>query len=80
MKMIRTLIAGAIAASALVGVSAHASLTTFQSFVGNYQVSTDGFGSTSQSGVISADEHKALLKMRRRPLMRLLELQTNYGL
>lgn len=34
--------------------SASASLAPFQSFVGKYAMSTDGFGSTSESGVISA--------------------------
>ena len=34
--------------------SASASLAPFQSFVGKYALSTDGFGSTSESGVISA--------------------------
>lgn len=33
---------------------AEASLSVFQTYVGNYGVSTDGFGSTSQSGTISA--------------------------
>lgn len=32
----------------------HASLIPFQSFVGSYGLSTDGFGSTSEAGVISA--------------------------
>jgi hypothetical protein len=33
---------------------AEASLSVFQTYVGNYGVSTDGFGSTTQSGTISA--------------------------
>ena len=41
-------------ASGLMSVSAHASLTAFQTFTGTVGVSTDGFGSTSQAGVISA--------------------------
>ena len=41
--------------AAIVGASsASASLAPFQSFVGKYAMSTDGFGSTSESGVISA--------------------------
>lgn len=35
--------------------SAWAALTVFQTYTGNYDVSTDGFGSTSNSGTISAD-------------------------
>ena len=35
-------------------IPAHASLTTFQTYTGNVGYSSDGFGSTSQSGVISA--------------------------
>lgn len=50
----RTL-AVAIAAAGLLAVgNAHASLASFQTFVGNYGVSTDGFGSLSNSGIISA--------------------------
>ena len=41
-------------ASGLVSVSAHASLTAFRAFTGTVGVSTDGFGSTDQSGTISA--------------------------
>lgn len=33
----------------------YASLTTFQSYTGSYNVSTDGFGSTSQSGTLTAN-------------------------
>jgi hypothetical protein len=41
--------------AAIVSASnASASLAPFQSFVGKYALSTDGFGSTSESGVISA--------------------------
>ena len=45
--------AAAVCAMAAAG-SAHAALTTFQSFVGNYGVSTDGWGSLSQQGSIQA--------------------------
>lgn len=46
---------GALLVMALVvAAPASASLTTFQNFVGNYGVSTDGFGSTSQTGQIQA--------------------------
>ncbi len=38
----------------LVASPAAASLTTFQQYVGNYNVSTDGFGSTSAGGQIQA--------------------------
>ncbi|HMM71819.1 MAG TPA: hypothetical protein PKC22_06295, partial [Rhodocyclaceae bacterium] len=44
----------ALVASAFVAAPAMASLTTFQTFVGNVGYSADGFGSTSQSGTISA--------------------------
>jgi hypothetical protein len=41
--------------AAIVGASnASASLAPFQSFVGKYAMSTDGFGSVNESGVISA--------------------------
>lgn len=45
--------AAAVCAMAAAG-SAHAALTTFQTFVGSYGVSTDGWGSTSQQGSIQA--------------------------
>lgn len=46
----------ALAATAgIFSASAHASLTAFQSYTGHVGVSTDGWGSTSQSGVISAN-------------------------
>jgi len=47
---------GVVALAALLMVSAPASagLTTFQTFVGTVGLSTDGFGSTSNSGTISA--------------------------
>lgn len=54
LKPIRILMTAVAVASAFAGGSAHAALTSFQTFVGNYGVSTDGWGSTSQSGVISA--------------------------
>jgi len=44
-----------LAVLALLPTQAEASLNVFQTYVGNYGVSTDGFGSTSQSGVISAE-------------------------
>jgi hypothetical protein len=45
--------AAAVCAMAAAG-SAHAALTTFQSYVGSYGVSTDGWGSTTQAGTIRA--------------------------
>lgn len=52
---IKTFAALALAsAGALVAGPAAASLTTFQTFVGNVGVSSDGFGSSTQSGTISA--------------------------
>lgn len=46
---------GLLVAAAIVGsTSASASLAPFKSFVGKYAMSTDGFGSTSEAGVISA--------------------------
>ena len=39
----------------LVSGSANAALEPFQSFVGNYGVSSDGFGSTGNTGTISAE-------------------------
>ncbi|MBL8305324.1 MAG: PEP-CTERM sorting domain-containing protein [Rubrivivax sp.] len=53
MKLLRPLMLSTLFAGAMCG-SAHASLATFQTFVGNYGVSTDGFGSTTQAGSISA--------------------------
>ena len=46
---------GLAALALLAPRQAEASLSVFQTFVGNYGVSTDGFGSTSQSGTISAE-------------------------
>ncbi|MBX3638668.1 MAG: hypothetical protein KF683_25125, partial [Rubrivivax sp.] len=46
-------VASAVCALAAAG-SAHAALTTFQTYVGNYGVSTDGWGSTTQQGTIQA--------------------------
>lgn len=54
MKLRQCLVSVAVAAAALVGGGAHAALTSFQTYVGNYGVSTDGWGSTTQAGVISA--------------------------
>ena len=45
----------AVLAGVGVAMPASASLTTFQQYVGNYGVSTDGWGSTSQAGTISAE-------------------------
>ena len=44
-----------LTASLLYPAAAHASLSTFQTYVGNYGVSTDGFGSLAQTGTISAE-------------------------
>lgn len=53
MKLIRMMLAAAVASLALGGVQA--SLTPFQQWTGNVDVSTDGWGSASpQNGVISA--------------------------
>jgi hypothetical protein len=56
MKHLKT-IGGLAAVLAGVGFAmpASASLTTFKQYVGPYGVSTDGWGSTSQSGTISAE-------------------------
>lgn len=43
-----------VASGMLLAGNAQASLVSFQTFVGNYGVSTDGFGATSNSGTISA--------------------------
>jgi hypothetical protein len=53
MKPLRQLALAAMLTTLACG-SAQASLATFQTFVGNYGVSTDGFGSTTQAGTISA--------------------------
>jgi hypothetical protein len=45
----------AVLAGVGVAMPASASLTTFQQYVGNYGVSTDGWGSASQAGTISAE-------------------------
>jgi hypothetical protein len=44
----------ALAALLMISAPASAGLTSFQTFVGTVGLSTDGFGSTSQSGTISA--------------------------
>jgi hypothetical protein len=54
MKFFRPLLSVMAITAALVGGNAQAALTAFQTFVGNYGVSTDGWGSTTQSGTISA--------------------------
>lgn len=54
--MKRKLLAGFLGTIVLLAAgAAHASLTTFTTFNGNVAVSTDGFGSLSNSGTISAD-------------------------
>ncbi|GAA5218078.1 DUF3344 domain-containing protein [Corallincola platygyrae] len=45
---------GAMIVTLAVSGMASASLTTFKTYVGNYGVSSDGWGGTSQSGTISA--------------------------
>ena len=54
MTLKRKIILGVSTLLLLVAGSAQAALIPFQTFVGNYGVSTDGWGSTSQSGTISA--------------------------
>jgi hypothetical protein len=48
-----TIASAAVLAAASLG-SAQAALTSFQTFVGSYGVSTDGWGSSTQAGTISA--------------------------
>lgn len=55
MNMLHRLGFAVAAAGLLVAGGAHAALVPFQSFVGNYGVSTDGWGSTTQSGTIRAE-------------------------
>ena len=52
----KTILSRALIAAGLVfgATAAHASLESFQTYTGNVGYSSDGFGSTSQSGVISA--------------------------
>jgi hypothetical protein len=52
--MKKAYLAAAALAIGLMGGSAHAALTSFQTYVGSYGVSTDGWGSTTQAGTISA--------------------------
>lgn len=54
MNTSRSLFMAALLATGTVSMEAQASLTAFTSFTGQYGVSTDGWGSTSQAGVISA--------------------------
>lgn len=54
MKSIKLLCLTLAAVGCIASGSAHASLTAFQQYVGNVDYSSDGFGSTSQSGTISA--------------------------
>jgi len=53
MKKMRLSLAAAVAGLVMAG-GAQAALTTFQTYNGNVGVSTDGWGSTTQSGQISA--------------------------
>ena len=55
MEFRNILAAGAVASIAGLGLAqpASAGLTTFESFTGNVGVSTDGFGSTSNAGVVT---------------------------
>lgn len=53
MKMIRTMLAAG--ATLLAFGSAQAALTSFQTFTGHLGVSSDGWGSTTQAGTISAN-------------------------
>ncbi|MHB1207974.1 MAG: PEP-CTERM sorting domain-containing protein [Rhodospirillaceae bacterium] len=53
-KLRRFAASAAVAAAFLGGSSAYASLTSFQTYVGSYGVSTAGWGSVNQSGTISA--------------------------
>lgn len=55
MKSYRFFTPAAFAVALAASSSAHATLTSFQTFVGNYGVSTAGWGSTSQSGQITAN-------------------------
>ena len=54
MKSIKLLCLTLAAVGCIASGSAHASLTAFQQYVGNVGYSSDGFGSLSQSGTISA--------------------------
>jgi len=54
MKLNRLVLHGFMTAFLMASVSAHASLTVLQTFGGTIGVSTDGWGSKSQVGVISA--------------------------
>lgn len=54
MNITRSLLMAGLLATGAASMEAQASLTAFKSFTGQYGVSTDGWGSNSQSGVISA--------------------------
>ena len=54
MNISRSLLMAGLLATGAASMEAQASLTAFKSFTGQYGVSTDGWGSTSQAGVISA--------------------------
>lgn len=55
MKIRNVLQAAVFAASSVACVSASAALVSFQNFVGNYGVSTSGYGTSATSGTITAD-------------------------
>ncbi|MEN8180128.1 MAG: DUF3344 domain-containing protein [Pseudomonadota bacterium] len=55
LKTIARSLTGIAAGTLLLSFGAHASLTTFQTFVGNYGVSSDGWGGTDQNGTLSAN-------------------------
>ena len=55
LKTIARSIAGIAAGTLLLSFGAQASLTTFQTFVGNYGVSSDGWGGTDQNGTLTAN-------------------------
>jgi hypothetical protein len=54
MKKFKSVLTAAAAVACLATGSAHASLTAFQQYNGNYGYSSSGFGSTTQAGTISA--------------------------
>jgi len=53
-KLSRALACSAAVLAGLSAIPAHAALTAFQTFTGTYGVSTDGWGSVTQAGTISA--------------------------
>jgi PEP-CTERM motif len=54
MKLLRTVLSAACVMGCMAAGSAQAALTSFQTFTGTYGVSTDGWGSSTQAGAISA--------------------------